>query len=109
MQEQKLPYEFLARWDANGVLSGAQIGFRRVITDDDGTAFADQLLPAQPVALAGETGFPLGDLLPAITQNALIAKEAAETALAAVRAELAAVTAERDALRAQAPGADAAA
>ena len=101
MLETLIPYEFLVRWDETGTLRGAHIVTRSVVTADDGTILSDRQNSAQPVSLAGELGFPLGDLLPTITQDALIAKEAAEVECARLREALAAITTERDALQAE--------
>lgn len=86
MQTTKHPYEFLVRWDRDGRLAGAHVQFRYV-TVDDGAVVGEFVGAAEPVGLAGASGFPLADILPAIQAAAIAALES--------------VTAERDALAAQ--------
>ncbi|NYZ17828.1 hypothetical protein HL658_35245 [Azospirillum sp. RWY-5-1] len=63
MQTKKLPYEFLARWDQDGRLAGAHAQFRYVTLADDGSVIGEFTGPAEPVAAAGDAGFPLADIL----------------------------------------------
>ncbi len=90
-----VPYELLFRF-GDGVLQGAHYQARRVVSDGD-TILADQLGPAQPVALvAGDPGVPIADVL-GVALTAAIARadqettraDAAEAALDAATAEVA--------------------
>jgi len=60
--ETKTPYEFLVRWDKDGVISGAHVGFR-IITKKDGAVIADTVEAVQPVAIGVQSGFPLAEML----------------------------------------------
>lgn len=85
------PYELLFRWD-DGALAGAHIQFVETIRKD-GAVISQQVGHAQPVSMSGETGFPLADVLSTVQADALAAKDAAISALAAKSAELTAATA----------------
>lgn len=104
------PYELLFRWN-DGALAGAHIQFVETIRKD-GSVISQQVGHAQPVSMAGETGFPLADVLSTVQADAVAARDFAIAALAAKHAELAAATeahtaamaakgAELEALRAQ--------
>lgn len=68
------PYEFLVRFDKDGKLAGAHIQFRTFVIDEDGTTvLSEKVGDAQPVEMAGQTGFPLADVL-ADVQAAALAK-----------------------------------
>lgn len=58
MQTVKLPYEFLARWDVQGVLAGAHVQYRYVIRDGEHIV-ADSVGPAEPVPPTIDGAFPL--------------------------------------------------
>lgn len=85
--ETKQPYEFLVRWDANGNLSGAHIGFRNVVTRD-GQPFTETIDPVMPVSMAGGSGFPLADVLSQLQADAIVRGDALQADLAAKNAEL---------------------
>lgn len=68
--EKKVPYEFLARWDAKGVLTGAHVGFRTVITLDDGSQ-TDVVGAVMPVDVGGVAGFPLQEILDQLHVDAI--------------------------------------
>ncbi|WP_448207295.1 hypothetical protein [Azospirillum sp. sgz302134] len=89
MQTTKHPYEFLVRWDRNGHLAGAHAQFRYVTRGDDGAFAGEFVSPAEPVAVAGASGFPLADLLSEVQASALAALETARADLEAARAEIA--------------------
>lgn len=80
--EKKIPYEFLVRWDSNGKLAGAHIGFLNQVVKD-GTIIAEAVDQIFPVSLIGEVGFPLAEVLSLIEINALTALEAKESELLA--------------------------
>lgn len=66
----KVPYEFLARWNASGVLTGAHVIFQNVFTEGDVT-HVGSMDAAMPVALGAEAGFPLNDILGSVQAGAL--------------------------------------
>lgn len=83
----QVPYEFLARWDyQTGQLKGAHVKVFDSVTQREGDA--------QPVAVAGASGFPLADILTAIQTGAIASMDAANIALAAEQAAHAVTTAE---------------
>ena len=59
--EAKTPYEFLVRWDKDGIIAGAHVGFR-TITRKDGAVIADTLDAVLPVAIGIKEGFPLAEI-----------------------------------------------
>lgn len=83
----QVPYEFLVRWDhETGKLKGAHVKVYDNVAMREGDA--------QPVAVAGASGFPLKDILTAVQQGAIIAADLARNELAATKAELNAVNTE---------------
>lgn len=68
--ESIVPYEFLVRWDANGNLAAAHVGFRKV-GQLDGVIVSGVPMPVQSVALGLADGFPLSDILDQIQIDAL--------------------------------------
>lgn len=107
MQTTKQPYEFLARWDHEGKLCGAQVQWRYIITDDSGATIAETVSAVESVAVTGNDGFPLADVLQQVQLGAVAAtdtanaqRDQARVELQTVQSQLQAVTAERDALKA---------
>ena len=90
------PNEFLVRWSDAGQIQGAHIVFRETVIED-GTELTSRLLPAQPVALAGASGFPLSDVLAEVQASALATIEARDAEIAALKSSQQAIEAERDA------------
>jgi hypothetical protein len=110
--KSKTPNEFLVRWSDAGVIQGAHIVFRESVIED-GEELSSKMLPAQPVSLAGEAGFPLADVLDILQADALGTIEAKDAEIATLKADaekaktdaaqaLSAMTSERDAAIAQA-------
>lgn len=83
MQTKKLPYEFLARWDQDGRLAGAHAQFRYVTLAGDGSVVGEFTGPAEPVAVAGNAGFPLADILDGLQIAALAERDRLAAQLAA--------------------------
>lgn len=77
LQTTKVPYEVLFRFDEAGALAGSHVLWR-VVTREDGAVVAEAVLPAEPVAVGSQTGFPLDDLLNEVLQGALLRADAAE-------------------------------
>lgn len=74
----QVTYEFLARWDiATGLLKGAHCKNYDIATGREGDA--------QSVAVAGNAGFPLADILTSLQSGAIIAMDTANAALTAER------------------------
>ena len=100
------PYEFLIRW-TDGKISGAHIKFLETVAD--GTEILSvKEGEAQKVSLAGEVGFPIADVLAAITsaantttQAALDAVTSSQAAQTASEAAQAAAKAAADAMEAE--------
>lgn len=82
--KSKTPNEFLVRWSDAGVIQGAHIVFREAIKED-GTELSSKMLPAQPVSLAGEAGFPLSDVLDILQADALGTIEAKDAEIAKLK------------------------
>ena len=84
--KSKTPNEFLVRWSDAGVIQGAHIVFREAITED-GAELSSKMLPAQPVSLAGEAGFPLADVLDILQSDALGTIDAKDAEIAKLKAD----------------------
>lgn len=90
------PNEFLVRWSDAGQIHGAHIVFREAVIED-GAELTSRLMPAQPVALAGASGFPLADVLADVQASALATIEARDAEIATLKASQQTIEAERDA------------
>jgi hypothetical protein len=80
IQKTTTPYEFLIRWGKDGSISGAHVKWLDTVRDDD-TIISEKEGVAIPVSLAGEAGYPIGDIFAAIDTTA---KSTAESALASI-------------------------
>ena len=80
------PYELLVRWDREGKLAGAHVGFRTVIRED-GEAAHEREEPVMPVDIGQGQGFPLNDILTRVQIEALARCAELEAANAALAAE----------------------
>lgn len=63
MQTTRQPYELLIRWAPDGVLAGAHVQWRYVITDDAGAELGETLSPVMPLAQGMTEGFPASGAL----------------------------------------------
>lgn len=61
IEKRTRPYELLVRWGPAGI-AGAHVQFLEEIVED-GTVLNAKIGDALPVSMAGETGFPLQDVL----------------------------------------------
>ena len=68
--ETKTPYEFLIRWDNNGVIQGAHIAFLETVLKN-GEVITQTQSSVESVEIAGQLGFPLSDVLSQIQIDAL--------------------------------------
>ncbi|WP_044561456.1 hypothetical protein [Azospirillum sp. B4] len=98
LQTTQLPYEFLARWGADGKLQGCHVQWRYIVSDG-ATTLAESLSEAQAVTSA--TTYPLADLLDQVQAAAVAAAGDAQAALAAAQAQLQAEAARADGLAEQ--------
>lgn len=85
----KVPYEFLARWNAQGVLTGAHVIFQNVFTEG-GVTHVGGMDPAMPVSVGAKQGYPLADVLKSLHVSALSKCDALEAEKATMREEHAA-------------------
>ena len=60
--ETSQPYEFLIRWDNNGIIQGAHIAFLDTVLKD-GEIITQTQSSVESVAIAEQVGFPLADVL----------------------------------------------
>lgn len=65
---EKVPYEFLARWSADGSLSGCHV-VHRIVVEQDGNIVSDTIGSAEPVT----ADFPLSDIVESLNAAALVA------------------------------------
>jgi hypothetical protein len=69
--ENRSPYEFLVRWNNEGVIQGAHIGFLETVLKDN-EIINQKVSNVQSVALALEDGFPLATILDQVLIDALL-------------------------------------
>jgi len=60
--ETRQPYEFLIRWDNNGIIQGAHIAFLDTVLKD-GEIINQTQSSVESVAIGEQIGFPLADVL----------------------------------------------
>lgn len=68
MQTNRQPYELLLRWNSDGVLTGAHVQWRYVVTADNGEVLGETVSSPVPMAEGMSDGFPATSVL---TQDAL--------------------------------------
>ena len=90
--EQTRAYETLIRHHADGSIGAHHVRIYEVVKD--GQVLTSQLQSPIPLAVAGEQGVPLAQVLGDAAAAALLANEKAQAELAAVKAQLAAAQAE---------------
>lgn len=73
MTISRKPYELLVRWDDAGVLKGASIKWREAALDDSGVEVFSRISDPEAIAVAGQKGYPLVDILKQLHTDALIA------------------------------------
>ena len=93
------PYEFLVRWK-DGAIAGAHIKFLETVSEN-GVVLSQKEGIASPVSMAGESGFPIADLLTTVQTQALTDLAAAQAVISNHPSGLAAKDAEIAALQAQ--------
>jgi chromosome segregation ATPase len=84
--EKRTPYEFLVRWDVNGVIQGAHIGFLDTVLKD-GEVLTQIPSNVESVAVGVQNGFPLDDVLDKALSDALTKIDLLEEANSEVIAE----------------------
>ena len=68
--ETRKPYEFLIRWDKNGIIQGAHIAFLDTVLKD-GEIVTQTQSSVESVAIGEQVGFPLADVLSQLQIDAL--------------------------------------
>lgn len=108
IQEVVRPYELLIRWGDGGVIGGAHVRFLSEVKRGDEILSAREGAPI-PVALAGQQGFPIDDLLTAAQSAAFATAAHMEKQLEEERARTRELNAklEEQAAKAEALGAEA--
>lgn len=76
IETKKVPYELLARWDEDGKIKGAHVGFA-LVTNEDGKRLSWTPLDVMAVDIGQGKGFPLKDILDQVHTDALIDRDAA--------------------------------
>jgi hypothetical protein len=69
--EVKTPYEFLIRWNNDGTISGAHIGFLETILKD-GEILTQKQNNVESVEIGLNEGFPLSNILDQVLIDSLI-------------------------------------
>ena len=68
--ETRTPYEFLIRWDKDGIIQGAHIAFLDTVLKD-GEIVTQTQSSVESVAIGEQVGFPLADVLSQLQIDAL--------------------------------------
>jgi hypothetical protein len=69
--EVKTPYEFLIRWNNDGTISGAHIGFLETVLKD-GEILTQRQNNVESVEIGLNEGFPLANILDQVLIDSLI-------------------------------------
>jgi hypothetical protein len=69
--EVKTPYEFLIRWNNDGTISGAHIGFLETVLKD-GEILTQKPNNVESVQIGLNEGFPLANILDQVLIDSLI-------------------------------------
>jgi len=84
--ENRTPYEFLIRWDNNGVIQGAHIAFLDTVLKD-GEIINQTQTSVESVAIAEQVGFPLADVLSQLQIDALKQVDVLNAEIVVLKAE----------------------
>ena len=96
--ESRSPYEFLIRWDKNGIIQGAHIAFLDTVLKD-GEIVTQTQSSVESVAIAEQVGFPLLDVLSQLQIDALKQVDVLNSEIVALKAEKEALVAENEILK----------
>lgn len=89
IQDQTFPYELLVRFGPDGAPAGAHVQYLRRITLD-GEIIKDDILPAQPIDLAG---FPTSDIMSDACRDVLAKVASQDAQITTLTSQLDATTA----------------
>ena len=84
--ETRKPYEFLSRWNNDGVIQGAHIAFLDTVLKD-GEIINQTQSSVESVAIAEQVGFPLADVLSQLQIDALKQVDVLNSEIVALKAE----------------------
>jgi hypothetical protein len=101
MQVLRLPYEVLFRFDEAGALVGAHVQWRHLVVDEQGNKVAEAIEHAKAVDVGQGEGFPLDDIMSAVTKAAVLQAEAVTNRLIDIGEERPEAMAGIDGLKAQ--------
>lgn len=97
IKKNKVPYEFLVRFNDLGELKGAHVGFMTVISEGS-VILSRNIENVQPVAVGEVLGFPLAEILDIIQIEALKSVELKTLELAQSNTQIQSLKAEKSAL-----------
>ena len=84
--EKRSPYEFLIRWDKDGVIQGSHIAFLDTVLKD-GEIVTQTQSSVESVAIGEQVGFPLADVLSQLQIDALKQIDVLNAEIVALKAE----------------------
>ena len=84
--EPRTPYEFLIRWDKDGIIQGAHIAFLDTILKD-GEIISQTQSSVESVAIAEQVGFSLADVLSQLQIDALKQVDVLNAEIVALKAD----------------------
>jgi len=84
--ETRKPYEFLIRWNNDGIIQGAHIAFLDTVLKD-GEIINQTQSSVESVAIGEQIGFPLADVLSQLQIDALKQIDVLNAEIVALKAE----------------------
>jgi len=84
--ETRKPYEFLIRWNKDGIIQGAHIAFLDTVLKD-GEIINQTQSSVESVAIGEQIGFPLADVLSQLQIDALKQIDVLNAEIVALKAE----------------------
>jgi hypothetical protein len=86
--EERTPNEFLVRWNKEGVIQGAHVGWLDTVLKD-GVVLSQTETNVESVALGLSEGFPLTDILTQLQVDCVLERETLLLEIQTLKAEIA--------------------
>jgi hypothetical protein len=85
--EERTPNEFLVRWNNEGVIQGAHVGWLDTVLKD-GVLLSQKETNVESVAIGLSEGFPLGDILTQLQVDCILERETLLLEIETLKAEI---------------------
>jgi hypothetical protein len=86
--EERTPNEFLVRWNREGLIQGAHVGWLDTVLKD-GVVLSQTETNVESVATGLSDGFPLGDILTQLQVDCILERENLLLEIQTLKAEIA--------------------